>query len=161
MELSYSIDEALNRNGCFCHSFGSNSSVFVLRHKHFKCFFACVYPIILTPDQNKHTNWKVYLFLEHMKKIQGWCIPWYPYVLRLVYVWLPEKCTSTSNRLPTRRKVMGSWVIAFSVKFTLMHSFFHHLDSDKIIKTLKFFPLHVRLIGIITQLPNNNYKLVM
>ena len=69
MKFSSSGDDPLNVNYCIHHLFCGQIYLSVLRHKHFKFLFTCVDPMIPNPDINKHPNWKLHPFLNHMNKV--------------------------------------------------------------------------------------------
>ena len=160
MKFHSQAEDPVNGNDFVHVSFGSKPSVSKRRHKHFKCFLSSVNPTIQVPSRNMHPNWKVHPFLKHTYHISQ----------QAVFLGRNLSCDEQTigfqgNHKDKQRityKKEGDGFLAdciCSEGYTFAFHFRHQPASPKIMKQLTCSPLHARVLGLISQLPDKYYTL--
>lgn len=145
----------------FVHkSFGGKPSLSKRRHKHFKCFLASVNPTIHVPNRASHPNWKIHPFLKHTYQVSQ----------EAVFLGRNLSCDEQTvgfqgNHKDKQRityKKEGDGFLAdciCSEGYTFAFHFRHQPASSNIMKQLTCSPLHARVLGLISQLPDKFYTI--
>ena len=162
MKFSFHMEDPVNGNDLVFQSFGGVSWKSIKRHKHFKCFFASVNPMIPTPPRDSHPNWKIHPFLKHIMKVSK----------EAVVMGRNLSCDeqtvgfqgSHRNKQRITYKAEGDGFLADCLcgdGYTYLFHFCHQPPSAKIVKEFSCSPLHARVLGLISQLPHKYYTLGM
>ena len=69
MKFKLQLEDPVNGNNLVHCVFEGKSGHSIQHHKHFKSFFACMIPLMETPLQETHPNWKVHPLLKHMHTV--------------------------------------------------------------------------------------------
>ena len=162
MKFHSQSEDPVNGNDFVHRSFGGKPGLSKRRHRHFKCFFTSVDPIPQTPSRDTHPNWKVHPFLKHTLQVSK----------EAVFMGRNLSCDEQTigfqgNHKDKQRityKKEGDGFLADCIcsdGYTFSFHFRHQQASEKIMKTFGCSPLHARVLGLISQLPDKYYTLGM
>lgn len=161
MKFKSCEEDPINGSDLVHRAFGSKSSVSVKRHKHFKAFFASVDPLIPTPPRETHPNWKVHPFLKHINRVSK----------KAVHLGRDLSCDEQTvgfqgnhkDKMRITYKKEGDGFMADCIccdGYTFNFHFRHQAASQNLIRQ-GLSPLHARVAGLVSQLPNKYYTLGM
>ena len=162
MKFHSQKEDPVNGNDFIHTSFGGVAWKSKKRHRHFKAFFTSVNPMLNPPPRESHPNWKVHPFLKHMLYISR----------KAVFMGRNLSCDEQTigfqgqhkdkQRITYKREGDGFLADCIcSDGYTYAFHFRHQPASEKIIKTYNCSPLHARVLGLISQLPDKYYTLGM
>ena len=162
MKFHPQTEDPVNGNDFICYSFGGKTSNSKRRHRHFKSFFTSVNPSLPVPDRNSHPNWKVHPFLKHILQVSK----------EAAAIGKNLSCDEQTvgfqghhkdkQRITYKKEGDGFLADALcSDGYTFAFHFRHQPASQKIMKEHDCSPLHARVLGLISQLPDKNYTLGM
>ena len=162
MKFQSQTNDPVNGNDMVHEAFGGCPWKAERRHKHFKCFFASVDPILPVPSRNTHPNHKISPLLKHMIKVSK----------EAVCLGRDLSCDEQTigfqgNHRDKQRityKKEGDGFLADCIcsdGYTYSFFFRHQPSSQKIMTDFNCSPLHARVIGLIHQLPDKFYTLGM
>jgi hypothetical protein len=134
----------------------------IKQYRHFKSFFASVSPTIPMPSQESHPNWKVHPWLKHMLAVSQKAV-------FLVRNLLCDEQTigfkenhKDKQRITYKRESDGFLADCIcSDGYTYSFHFRHQEGNQRIMKIFKCSPLRARVLGLISQLPDNYCTLGM
>ena len=155
-------DDPVNGNDLAHTSFGVKAATSQRRHRHFKSFFASNDPCHPVPSRDEVPNWKVHPFLKHILKVSQ----------EAVFMGRDLSCDEQTigfqgNHRDKQRityKKEGDGFLADCIcsdGYTFAFHFRHQAASKKIMDSFKCSPLHARVLGLISQLPDIFYTLGM
>ena len=161
MKFKSQLEDPVNGNDLVHRVFGGRSAKSVRRHKHFKCFFACVNPLIEIPSRETHPNWKIHPLLKHMNEVSK----------KAVHLGQNLSCDEQTigfqghhkDKQRITYKNEGDGFLADCIcsdGYTYNFHFRHQAPSKKLLDD-GLSPLHARVVGLVSQLPNKNYTLSM
>ena len=161
MKFKSAMEDPVNGNNMINRAFGGRSAMSVRRHKHFKAFFACVDPLIVTPARETHPNWKIHPLLKHINSVAK----------EAVHLGQHLSCDEQTvgfqghhkDKMRITYKKEGDGFMADCIcsdGYTYNFHFRHQPPSQKLIQ-LGLSPLHSRVAGLVSQLPDQNYTLGM
>ena len=161
MKFKSQLEDPVNGNDLVHQIFGGKSGKAMRRHKHFKCFFACVDPLIQIPSRDTHPNWKIHPLLKHINAVSQ----------KAVHLGQNLSCDEQTvgfqgmhkDKQRITYKNEGDGFMADCIcsdGYTYNFHFRHQAPSKKLLD-LGLSPLHARVIGLVSQLPNKNYTLSM
>ena len=160
MKFNPSDEDPVNGNNFIHHAFGSNGAKATRRHRHFKCFFTSTNPCATPVSRETHPNWKVHPLLKHVLSVSK----------AAVFLGRHLSCDEQTmgfqgmsihkQRITYKAEGNGFLVDCIcSDGYTYNFYFRHQQASEKIMKTYYCSPLHARVLGLISQLPDKNYTL--
>ena len=155
MKFNLQQEDPVNGNDLVFSSFGSKPSISKRRHCHFKSFFASNDPTYPVPSRDEAPNWKVHPFLKHILQVSK----------EAVFMGRDLSCDEQTigfqgNHRDKQRityKKEGDGFLADTIcgdGYTFSFHFRHQSASKKIMDTFKCSPLHARVLGLISQLPD-------
>ncbi len=161
MKFKSQVEDPVNGNDLVHRVFGGKSAKSVRRHKHFKCFFACVNPLIPTPSRDTHPNWKVHPLLKWMNGVNK----------KAVHLGRDLSCDEQTvgfqghhkdkQRITYKNEGDGFLADCICSEGYTYNFHFRHQAPSKILIDAGLSPLHARVVGLVSQLPNKNYTLTM
>ena len=162
MKFQSQKDDPVNGNDFVHSSFGGVAWKSEKRHRHFKAFFTSVNPMLPVPSRETHPNWKVHPLLKHMLDVSQ----------KAVFMGRNLSCDEQTvgyqgnhkdkQRITYKREGDGFLADCIcSDGYTFAFHFRHQEASTKIMKTFDCSPLHARVLGLISQLPDKYYTLGM
>ena len=162
MKFNSQKEDPVNGNDFVFHSFGGKSAISKRRHRHFKSFFASNDPTYPVPSRDEAPNWKIHPFLKHILQASK----------EAVFMGRDLSCDEQTigyqgNHRDKQRityKKEGDGFLADTIcgeGYTYSFHFRHQDASKKIMDTFKCSPLHARVLGLISQLPDKYYTLGM
>ena len=155
-------DDPVNGNDFIFSSFGENLTKSKRRHRHFKSFFCSNNPNVPVPSRDTFPNWKVHPLLKHMRDVSQ----------KAIFLGKNLSCDEQTigfqgNHRDKQRityKAEGDGFLADCIcsdGYTYSFHFRHQPASQKIMEACGCSPLHTRVIGLISQLPDKGYTLGM
>ena len=162
MKFESQVEDPVNGNDFIHQAFGGSAWKAVRRHKHFKCFFTSVNPLIPVPSREVHPNWKVHPLLKWMIKVSQ----------EAVHLGRDLSCDEQTvgfqgmhkDKQRITYKKEGDGFLADCIcsdGYTYSFHFRHQPASQKIMRQMDCSPLHARVLGLISQLPGKYYTLGM
>ena len=162
MKFQSEVSDPVNGSNFIHKAFGGLPGKSVRRHKHFKSFFALVDPTISTPSRDTHPNWKVHPLLKHMLQVSQAAV----FLGRNLSC--DEQTIGFQGQHKSKQRITykkeGDGFLADCIcsnGYTYAFYFRHQKASDGFITNTMCSPLHGRVIGLISQLPDKNYTLCM
>ena len=154
--------DPVNGNDFVCTSFGGKPTMSQRRHRHFKAFFASNNPILPIPDRNIAPNWKVHPFLKHITTVSQQAVSLGKHLS------CDEQTIGFQGNHKDKQRITykaeGDGFLTDCIcsdGYTYAFHFRHQDASKKVMDTFKCSPLHARVIGLISQLPDKYYTLGM
>ena len=162
MKFHSQVEDPVNGSDLVHRSFGGIAWKSEKRHRHFKAFFCSVNPMLNVPSRDTHPNWKIHPFLKHILNVSK----------EAVFLGRNLSCDEQTvgfqgNHKDKQRityKKEGDGFLADCIcsdGYTYSFHFRHQAASRKITDTFKCSPLHARVLGLISQLPDKYYTLGM
>ena len=162
MKFHSQSDDPVNGNDFIHSSFGGNTTRSKRRHRHFKSFFSSVDPRIPPPSRTTHPNWKVHPLLKHLPQVSQ----------KALFLGRNLSCDEQTigfqghhkDKQRITYKKEGDGFLADCIcsdGYTYAFHFRHQQASIKLMETFNCSPLHARVLGLISQLPNKYYTLGM
>ena len=162
MKFRSQKDDPVNGNDFVHTSFGGVTWRSEKRHRHFKAFFTSVNPMLPVPSRETHPNWKVHPLLKHMLTVSK----------AAVFIGRNLSCDEQTvgyqgnhkdkQRITYKREGDGFLADCIcSDGYTYAFHFRHQPASQKLIERYSCSPLHARVMGLISQLPDKYYTLGM
>ena len=158
MKFKSNREDPVNGNDFIHTSFGSSSGRSARRHRHFKCFFACVDPTYPTPSRDTHPNWKVHPLLKHILKVSKDAVKLGQHLS------CDEQTVGFQGNHKDKQRITykneGDGFLADCIcSDGYTYNFFFRHQSVKTSSSLS--PLHVRVLTLCSQLPDKYYTLGM
>ena len=167
MKFKSQQEDPVNGNDFVHSAFGGKAGKSARRHKHFKCFFACVNPLYPTPPRETHPNWKVQPLLKHMLDVSKKAMV----MGRNLSV--DEQTIGFQGRHKDKQRITykkeGDGFLADTIcgdGYTFAFYFCHEpvkLEGGdaNVLKQYNLSPLHMRVLSLISQLPHRYYTIGM
>ena len=155
MKFKNQTKDPLNGLDLFHRVFGKRG---VTRHKEFKAFFAGVNAIAPTPSTSTHPNWKIDPLLKHMRRVSQDSIHIGSYIL------IDEQDICFQGRHKDKQRVTfkkagdGFLVDALCAYGYTSVWYFRNQLSPKFWTDKELSPLHARVMALVGQLTDSNYK---
>ena len=162
MKFKSATQDPVNGSDFIHHAFGGNSSAALRRHRHFKSFFTSNDPRYPTPPRDTHPNWKIHPFLKHITTVSQVAV-------RLGRNLSCDEQTigfqgnhRDKQRITYKKEGDGFLADALcSDGYTYAFHFRHQPASQKLMHSFNCSPLHARVLGLLSQLPDKYYTLGM
>ena len=151
MKIHPQTEDPVNGNDFICYSFSGKSATSKRRHRHFKSFFTSVNPSLPVPDRSSHPKWKVHPFLKHILQVSK----------DAAFIGKNLSCDEQTvgfqgNHRDKQRityKKEGGGFLADALRsdgYTFVFHYRHQPASPKIMKERDCFPLHARVLDLVS-----------
>ena len=160
MKFKSQQEDPVNGNDFVHSAFGGKAGKSARRHKHFKCFFACVNPLYPTPPRETHPNWKVQPLLKHMLDVSKKAMVM-GYNLSVDEQTIGFQGQHKDKQRITYKKVGDGFLVdALSSEGYTYTWYFRNQIAPKVWTDKGLSPLHSRVMSLFQQIPNKskNYR---
>ena len=166
MKFKTQFEDPVNGNDFVHRAFGGQSGKSTRRHRHFKCFFACVDPSYPTPPRDTHPNWKVHPFLKHMLEVSK------KGMIMGRNLSVDEQTIGFQGRHKDKQRITykkeGDGFLAdticgdgYTYAFYFRHQPVSQNSNTNVFSKYSLSPLHMRVLSLISQLPHKHYTIGM